>query len=97
SDALSFEEIRQILNHEILCDDNPQALTKRVYFWLCLLCGFRGGDAQRLKITHVTATKYQEIQVIIPQEKNNAGGIKNLDNSGRKCEIPPDQDEKFTP
>ncbi|CAG8604523.1 18590_t:CDS:2, partial [Racocetra persica] len=57
SDSLSFEEVRHILNHDELRDDSPQALTKRVYFWLCLLCGFRG-------------------------EKNNARGIKNLDNAG---------------
>ncbi|CAG8525399.1 37473_t:CDS:2, partial [Gigaspora margarita] len=97
SDPLSFEEVRHILNHDELRDDSPQALTKRVYFWLCLLCGFRGGDSQWLKITHVTVTKYQGIQVIIPREKNNTGGIKKLDNTGRKCEIPPDQNGKFTP
>ncbi|RIB27819.1 hypothetical protein C2G38_2159545 [Gigaspora rosea] len=55
-----------ILNHDELRDDSPQALTKRVYFWLCLLCGFHGG-------------------------------IKNLDNVGRKCGIPLDQNGKFTP
>ncbi|CAG8506788.1 11185_t:CDS:2 [Dentiscutata heterogama] len=37
------------------------------------------------------------LQVIIPREKNNTRGIKNLDNTGCKCEIPPDQDGKFTP
>ncbi|CAG8829458.1 24435_t:CDS:2, partial [Gigaspora margarita] len=58
---------------------------------------FYKGDAQWLKITYITVTKYQKIQVIIPREKNNAGGIKNLDNAGRKCEIPPDQNGKFTP
>ncbi|CAG8814739.1 28759_t:CDS:2, partial [Racocetra persica] len=34
---------------------------------------------------------------IIPREKNNTEAIKNLDNAGHKCEIPPDQDGKFTP
>ncbi|CAG8848075.1 8065_t:CDS:1, partial [Racocetra persica] len=97
SDSLLFEEVRHILNHDELHDDSPQALTKRVYFWLCLLCGFCGGNAQQLKITHVIVTKYQGLQVIIPREKNNTRGIKNLDNAGRKCEISPDQDGKFTP
>ncbi|CAG8766327.1 1057_t:CDS:2, partial [Racocetra persica] len=80
SDSLSFEEVCHILNHDELRDDSPQALTKRVYFWLCLLCGFCGG---------VTSNH--------SMRKNNAGGIKNLDNAGRKCEILPDQDGKFTP
>ncbi|CAG8846960.1 29770_t:CDS:2, partial [Racocetra persica] len=57
SDSLSFKEVRHILNHDELHDNSPQALTKRVYFWLCLLCRFHGG---------------------------------------RKCEILPDQDSKFT-
>ncbi|CAG8512791.1 3351_t:CDS:2, partial [Dentiscutata heterogama] len=53
SDSLTNNEIAQILNHEELLQDTPTAITYRVYFWLCLLCGLRGGDAKRLQYDHV--------------------------------------------
>ncbi|CAG8545836.1 1657_t:CDS:2 [Dentiscutata heterogama] len=97
ADSLSFNEIIQILNHEKMLEDTPIAITFRVYFWLCLLCGLRGGDARRLEFDHVKPTPGKSLQVVIPREKNHAGGIKNLHNAGRICEIPPDMNGKFTP
>lgn len=97
SDSLTRDEIVQILNHKSLLEDTPIAITYRVYFWLCLLCGLRGGDAKRLQYDHIRESDHNSLQVIIPREKNHAGGLKNLNNSGRVCQIPPDTQDKFTP
>ncbi|CAG8760847.1 16094_t:CDS:2, partial [Racocetra fulgida] len=97
SDSLTNNEIIQILNHEDLLQDTPTAITYRVYFWLCLLCGLRGGDAKRLQYDHVKENDSNGLTVTIPREKNHAGGLKNLNNSGRVCRIPPDTQDKFTP
>jgi hypothetical protein len=48
SDGLSAKEIKQILDHPYMCIDSNESLTRRVFFWLCLLCGLRGGDAYRI-------------------------------------------------
>ncbi|CAG8715740.1 5500_t:CDS:2, partial [Dentiscutata heterogama] len=97
SDALSDDDIVKILNHEELLKNTPTAITYQVYFWLCLLCGLRGGDAHRLEFNHVKSAHDKVIQVTIPQEKNHAGGLKNLTNASRSCEIPPDMNGKFIP
>ncbi|CAG8786207.1 4026_t:CDS:2 [Gigaspora margarita] len=77
--------------------DTPTSITYRVYFWLCLLGGLRGGDVKRLKFNHVKVSADKSLKITIPHEKNHAGGLKNLRNAGRVCQIPPDMHEKFTP
>ena len=61
------------------------------------MCGFRGGDAQRLKLANVELTAISGLTITIPREKNNAGGFKDLNNSGRVIDIPPDNKRKLTP
>ncbi|CAG8656033.1 4496_t:CDS:2, partial [Cetraspora pellucida] len=84
SDSLTNNEIIQILNHEDLLQDTSTAITYRVYFWLCLLCGLHGGDAKQLQYDHVKENDSNGLTVTIPREKNYAGGLKNLNNSGRR-------------
>src|SRR6266496_3954659 len=49
SDGLSSKEIKQILDHEYMNTNSNESLTRRIFFWLCLLCGLRGGDAYRIR------------------------------------------------
>nr|CAG8529873.1 4881_t:CDS:2 [Entrophospora candida] len=37
------------------------------------------------------------LTITLPREKNHAGGLQDMDNSGRVCEIPPDNDNLFRP
>jgi integrase len=97
SDALETEEIIQILDHPLMNLDDPTSLTKKVAFWLSYLCGFRGGDLQRLKTSWIILNQNKSLTVTLPREKNHAGGLQDMDNSGRVCEIPPDNDNLFRP
>ncbi|GES97094.1 hypothetical protein GLOIN_2v1472818 [Rhizophagus clarus] len=45
SDGLSAKEIKQILDHPYMDINSNESL--RVFFWLCLLCGLRGGNVCR--------------------------------------------------
>ncbi|CAB4432821.1 unnamed protein product [Rhizophagus irregularis] len=53
SDGLSAKEIKQILDHPYMDINSNESLTRRVFFWLCLLCGLRGGDAYRICSRHI--------------------------------------------
>ncbi|CAG8780367.1 10988_t:CDS:2, partial [Gigaspora margarita] len=97
SDSLTYDEITQILNNKHLLEDTPTSITYRVYFWLCLLGGLRDGDAKRLKFNHIKVDADKNLKINILCEKNHAGGLKILNNSGRVCQIPPDMDDKFAP
>nr|CAG8518239.1 12827_t:CDS:2 [Entrophospora candida] len=37
------------------------------------------------------------LTITLPREKNHAGGLQDMDNSSRVCEIPPDNDNLFRP
>ncbi|CAG8548528.1 10171_t:CDS:2, partial [Scutellospora calospora] len=54
--------------------------------------GLRGRDAKQLKIDHVKMGTDKNLKINIHREKNHAGGLKNLNNSDRVCQIPPDMD-----
>ncbi|CAJ0643938.1 1060_t:CDS:2 [Entrophospora sp. SA101] len=86
SDSLKYDEIYQILTHPELNKGTPLSITYKTYFWLCFLCGFCGGDAQRLKLANVELAAINGLTITIPCGKNNAGysllkiSIKNCNN-----------------
>ncbi|CAH1769654.1 5034_t:CDS:2, partial [Entrophospora sp. SA101] len=57
----------------LLYIDTPLSTTYKTYFWLCFLCGFCGGDAQRLKLANVELAAINGLTITIPCGKNNAG------------------------
>ncbi|CAJ0849859.1 4848_t:CDS:2, partial [Entrophospora sp. SA101] len=73
SDSLKYDEIYQILTHPELNKGTPLSITYKTYFWLCFLCGFCGGDAQRLKLANVELAAINGLTITIPCGKNNAG------------------------
>ncbi|CAJ0632996.1 13468_t:CDS:2 [Entrophospora sp. SA101] len=94
-DSLEYDEIYQILTHPELNKDTPLSSTYKTYFWLCFLCSFCGGDAQRLKLTNVELAAINGLTITIPCEKNNAGysllkiSIKNCNNVQINLQIEP--------
>jgi integrase len=97
SDALEKHEILHILEHPSLNLNEPLSLTKKVAFWLSYLCSFRGGDLKRLQDSWVILNNDKSVTVSLPREKNHAGGLDDMDNNGRVCEIPADTNNKFRP
>ncbi|CAJ0828673.1 2435_t:CDS:1 [Entrophospora sp. SA101] len=77
SDSLEYDEIYQILTHPELNKGIPLSTTYKTYFWLCFLCGFCGGDAQRLKLVNVELAAINGLTITIPHEKNNAENFYN--------------------
>ena len=49
SSALTSDEIASCLNHDFLSINNNESLIRRVFFWLSILCGLRGGDTYNLQ------------------------------------------------
>ncbi|CAJ0828670.1 2434_t:CDS:1 [Entrophospora sp. SA101] len=95
SDSLEYDEIYQILTHPELNKGIPLSTTYKTYFWLCFLCGFCGGDAQRLKLANVELAAINGQTITIPREKNNASysllkiSIKNCNNVQINLQIAP--------
>ncbi|CAJ0834595.1 5663_t:CDS:2, partial [Entrophospora sp. SA101] len=79
----------------LLYIDTPLSTTYKTYFWLCFLCGFCGGDAQRLKLANVELAAINGQTITIPREKNNASysllkiSIKNCNNVQINLQIAP--------
>lgn len=102
SDGLSVEEIKQILDHSYMGISNNESLTRRVFFWLCLLCGLRGGDAYRICRKNIERRRDGGLELILHKEKNNQGGAfyrnKHGRTGSRRIPIPPDSpNNQYTP
>ena len=50
-----------------------------------------------MKTSWIILNQNKSLTVTLPREKNHAGGLQDMDNSGRVCEIPPDNDNLFRP
>lgn len=102
SDALTSDEITACLNHNYLSVTNNEGLTRRIFFWLSLLCGLRGGDTSNLQYRDVESRADGGLQLRFRKEKNNQGGVFQRRRYGhtatRTVPIPPDNNEnQFTP
>ena len=102
SDGLSSKEIKQILDHEYMNTNSNESLTRRIFFWLCLLCGLRGGDAYRIRRKDIECHRDGGLELILHKEKNNQGGAFYRNKHGRSASrhipIPPDSfDNQYTP
>ena len=102
SDGLSSKEIKQILDHEYMNTNSNESLTRRIFFWLCLLCGLRGGDAYRIRRKDIERRRDGGLELILHKEKNNQGGAFYRNKHGRSASrhipIPPDSsDNQYTP
>ncbi|CAG8774859.1 12193_t:CDS:2 [Cetraspora pellucida] len=53
SDALTSDEITACLNYNYLLVTNNEGLTRRIFFWLSLLCGLCRGDTSNLQYHNV--------------------------------------------
>ncbi|CAG8701908.1 4484_t:CDS:2 [Cetraspora pellucida] len=54
SAALTVDEIFQILDHESMSGNDNESLVRHVFFWFSLLCGLRGGDTAKLKVSDIS-------------------------------------------
>ncbi|CAG8745511.1 14482_t:CDS:2, partial [Acaulospora morrowiae] len=102
SDGLSLEEIKQILDHLYMSINNNESLIRRVFFWLCLLCGLRGGDAYRICRKDLERRQDGGLELVLHKEKNNQGGAfyrnKHGKTNSRRIPIPPDSPNNlYTP
>ncbi|CAJ0651791.1 5891_t:CDS:2 [Entrophospora sp. SA101] len=58
---------------------------------------FSWWGCSKIKLVNVELTAINGLTITIPCEKNNAGGFKDLNNSGRVIDIPPDNKRKLIP
>ena len=82
--------------------NSNESLTRRGFFWLCLLCGLRGGDVYRICRNDLERRRDGGLEVILHKEKNNQGGAfyrnKHGKSGSRHIPIPPDlPDNQYTP
>lgn len=102
SDSLTSDEIISCLNHHYLSVEDNEGLIRRVFFWLSLLCGLRGGDTYKLEYRDLERRSDGGLQLRFRKEKNNQGGVLYRQYYGhtgtRFIPIPPDRiDNQFTP
>ncbi|GBC06785.1 hypothetical protein RclHR1_07040008 [Rhizophagus clarus] len=57
ADSLTRQEIQQILDHSTMNGEDNESLIRRVFFWISLLCGLRGGDAYKIEDRQLTRRK----------------------------------------
>ncbi|CAG8603450.1 15724_t:CDS:2, partial [Racocetra fulgida] len=74
TDSLTTEEIRHILNHEVLDPNTPLGLLKRVFFWISILGAARGGEHVNLHLQQIVDMP-NGIIFRKNQQKNDQGGI----------------------
>jgi len=94
ADSLTRQEIQQILDHLSMNGEDNESLIRRVFFWISLLCGLRGGDAYKIEDRQLTRRKDGGLNLEMFIEKNNQRGVRNRNKYGkstsRKIPIPPD-------
>ncbi|CAG8522478.1 20574_t:CDS:2 [Cetraspora pellucida] len=94
SAAFTVDEIFQILDHESISGNDNESLVRRVFFWLSLLCGLRGGDTAKLKVSDISRQPHGGLFLVLMHEKNNQCGALKRNKYGksaaRKLPIPPD-------
>ncbi|CAJ0643222.1 15667_t:CDS:2 [Entrophospora sp. SA101] len=86
SDSLEYDEIYQILTHPELNKGTPLSTTYKTYFWLCFLCGFCGGDAQRLKLANKRIN--DQLKTRILEIVGHPVNLFDLDKNGKLIPMP---------
>ena len=56
-DALTSDEVKLILNHNVCSPNNPAGLLYRIFMWICLLGCARGGEHHSLVISQFEDTE----------------------------------------
>ncbi|CAI2187466.1 5478_t:CDS:2 [Funneliformis geosporum] len=94
ADSLAKQKLKQILDHSFMNGDNNESLIRRVFFWILLLCGLRGGDVYKIEDRQITRRNDCGLNLEMFIEKNNQRGVRNRNKYGkstsRKIPIPPD-------
>ncbi|CAG8554018.1 5244_t:CDS:2 [Cetraspora pellucida] len=72
SDSLSLEEIEQILNYLYMNINSNKSLCHHVFFWLCLPCGLRGGDAYQINRQDLHYTPVRNIFFYLSKLSNSS-------------------------
>ncbi|CAG8457709.1 3631_t:CDS:2 [Funneliformis mosseae] len=81
---------------------NNESLTHRIFFWLCLLCGLRGGDIYQIRRKDLESRQDGGFELVLHKEKNNQGSAFYRNIHGKTgswhIPIPPDQpNNQYTP
>ncbi|GBB93011.1 hypothetical protein RclHR1_00210007 [Rhizophagus clarus] len=74
ADSLTRQETQQILDHSTMNGEDNESLIRRVFFWISLLCGLRGGDAYKIEDRQLTRRKDGGLNLEMFIEKNNQRG-----------------------
>jgi len=88
SDALTVNEIIQILNHQKMDSSNPKRLLYRIFFYNAILLGLRGGEHSSLMIDDFKKRSDGGFDVWIFRSKANQRVNTNHRGKGEKLILP---------
>ncbi|CAG8776137.1 2137_t:CDS:1, partial [Racocetra fulgida] len=74
--ALTLKEIFHILNHKAMQLDDNKGLMQQVFFWLSLLCGLCGDNAERIAFNNIFRYNDDRLYLIFNYKKIINANIK---------------------